>query len=76
MHREEGGGDDEFWEMLCFPYRLIHLTGHQFSLKDLLKYCYKQRFFFMTVWRFEIALDRGDRTSGYDIMQSMINFVN
>ena len=42
MHREEeGGGDDEFREMLCFPYGLIHLTGHQFSLIDLLKYYYK-----------------------------------
>lgn len=39
MHGE--GGDDEFW---MFSYGLIRLTGHQFSLIDLLKYYYKQFF--------------------------------
>ena len=54
--QEKGGGggdDDEFWMLFLFfslllslSYGLIHLTGHQFPLIDLLKYYYKQTFLF------------------------------
>jgi hypothetical protein len=76
VHRAEEGGDDEFWEMLCFPYRLIHLTGHQFSLRDLLKYCYKQRRF-LASW-LETKMNgfewrRGNRIDHDDVMQFLIN---
>lgn len=45
-HKE--GGDDEYCfsaiVVASFSYGLIRLTGHQFTLIDLLKYYYKQHF--------------------------------